>query len=723
MEETILTILNPKLLFNADYLAYDFFKSADLPVPIFFGIPTIAFHVQLTTIQENKNFIQETVLYLKINGMSKDEISDALCLDQNLVNLIIENNKKSNNDEQINHSDIKNTSDDFFIFYNLLTDEFIKGYMQSKDFFSQLYDMNYGNFNNNTYYYRKDISQSLGYKIFCLGDDFSNIKNIVPTQKDIISSYKDINSFDEKMYRDPRYLNEVYPVILTTAYSITVYNSNHYSAFNPFTTFNQNISYSSYFFNLINQFARSSEAQNEIKEYITNTKNNQIRQQNKKMSIKGERNKKAFEFLQKKYRKYSFFEGYIQEQMVIFETEFQQIIQNNGKSDITNNARVFYDSANNAIEELFKLTYDPYVDRLKSELIKDDFFENINHAKTLSDMKIHLNKYYENILEDDSLNGVKQKSDLENIVKVIKKENIRGEKSFQLGICDLFTLNVLCLYYYKDSTFSNIFKHEIQYLQQTLILVSNMRNQARHTFTDVDPSIIKIVHDNVIKLIDTCMNVSENDYREEILNFNDEDRFESFIGEYNDLEYLPEKLKNACNQLLRDVFDMNELYYSDCVISFEIISEFMINYSYRKIASIEELNHLLNNIPDDETEAIMTLIEKLPYSQEDKNEVLSAIGDLKIDMISTKKSISRNYNNISASSYILFAPLLLSVVDYYAFVELFDSMGKAYFEDFSWAINERKHNKQAIDWKNIKIMNDNFIKYCKTISSFNREEI
>ena len=81
--ESMLNLSNQKILFNPEYYDFHSFRDNEIPVPVFFAIPTLAFHVSLNWIKENRNFIQETVLYLKRNGQHKDEIAEQLTKQMN----------------------------------------------------------------------------------------------------------------------------------------------------------------------------------------------------------------------------------------------------------------------------------------------------------------------------------------------------------------------------------------------------------------------------------------------------------------------------------------------------------------------------------------------------------------------------------------------------------------------------------------------------------------
>ena len=71
----------------------------------------------------------------------------------------------------------------------------------------------------------------------------------------------------------------------------------------------------------------------------------------------------------------------------------------------------------------------------------------------------------------------------------------------------------------------------------------------------------------------------------------------------------------------------------------------------------------------------------------------------------------------------MFTPMLLAVVDYMAFLTLFEKLGSGYFSDAIDSVGERGHDNQTTDWQHIKIINDKFVEYCKTVTLFDREEL
>lgn len=723
-EENTLIISNLKILFNDDYFNVNTFRDNDMPLPLFFGIPVLACHVKLITKEEKNNFIQKTIIELKNKNYHKDEIADMLCLDKQLVSIILDNDKKDgevNNEEKIEQKD-------FFIFYNLLTNEWINGYIPADYFQSMFSDLRrdcWGKGDkNNIIYYRKNIGDSRLREIRFLGELDMFERDIEPSPKDIINCYKYIETFNEDSYVSPEYMNECYPLVLTTAYTITRYNSNHFTALNPFETEIGRISYSYYFFDIIKRFGENISAwEKDIIEYEERIKNSQIKRQNTQLVIKNDKEKKAYEFLQAKYGKYNFFQAAdsICDQMVKFQSNYQIIISNDGKKDVSSQIRNFYDCINNTLEGLFKITYEPFQDKLITELKKDSFFEKVGNSKNNRDSQSLLKKYYE-IIGDEKYSAIRNRTDVDNVNKIIHYQNIMNDR-LQPNIIDLFTLNVLSMYYFNRKTqFSFMFNGNVDNICDTIILVNNNRNQARHVMDAIDDiSNVKNIYETVIAMIDSCMGVAKTDMIENDLDDSDES-FEAFIGEYKDLDDLPETLQKSCNTLLRDYYNKSELYFSDCVIALENITQYMISFSMGRVDSIEQITNIFEFLPKDGEELKLYLIDKLPFSDKEKESVLSNIENLRIDIEDAKNYLINNYRNMKASTKVLFAPILLSCVDYMAFIDLFQKLGCVFFDDINVSISKRGHSGQAVDWSTTKVINKNIIEYSKTINKFYKGE-
>lgn len=721
----MLDLLNQKILFNSNNNLYGFWKTNDVPVPVFFAIPTIAFHVSINRVDTKKNFIQETILYLKRNGMNKNEIAEALCLDKRLVDVIIENYKK-NKDENASDEDVVETeekADDFYIFYDLVTNQFIDGYMFTNKFNENCHPMIKNEYNEQKrcYYHRANIGDSSYSKIHMLNPNHNVFnKRVIPTQENIISCYNNEKLFNDNSYRNARYLNEFHQVWLVLGYSITKYNSNEYSIINPFK---ERLTYSTYFNNIVKMIAVDEYSKADIKEYKENTKNNLIKNQNEQMQIKTDREITAYEGLKKKYSKYGYFkdnriETNFEIQLVKMQAKYDYIEANLGKKDCSFDIRVFYDFANNVIEQLFTLTYEPYILKLPKQLTDNKFFEALGNEKTYKGEQAVIKSYFDDIQSNYNLQVILNSCSTENVKKCIKNKNIMSDKSYKLPIKDLFTINVINVFYNKNSKFNNLFKTEVPYLIDTIMVLEDTRKNVRHTFENVDDmvgDVVKVIYN----IIDVILGVNENDNETSIeLSKENVDDYSNFIGEYTDLDNMTESLQDSCNQLLRDIFNTNELYYSDCVVAFENTSKLILDFIMRKINSIGQLENILKTIPDDELEAKIMLMDKL-----NKMNIYVDFERISIDMKYGKNCLLKNYEFKQASTLIFFAPLVLAVVDYMNFITLFEQLGEEYFNDAFEAINRRGHAGQATDWSQIKLINDKFVNYCKILTLFDREEL
>jgi len=718
-----LDLLNQKILFNPKFNDYNYYKNYDLPIPVFFSIPTLAFHVCINRVNEKRNFIQETILYMKRNGVPKNEISEQLCLDQRLVDVIIENSKKDLHDGEDEEEVIiekEEKSEDFYIFYDLITNQFIEGYMYSKFFNEFCCPMNMSELNlqNKCYYLRENIGDSSYTKIHMLSmDDGIFNKRVVPTIENIISCYKDEKLFDETSYRNARYLSESYPIWLTLGYSVTKYNSNEYSIINPFK---RELSYSTYFNNIVKMVATDEYSKKDIKEYQENANNSLIKHHLEKMEIRTNKEKAAFEGLAQKYGPYGYFkenhvESNFERQMIKMQSTYDYIKKNIEKKDCNDSIRRLYDFANNVLEQLFIIAYEPYILKLPDQLKNNNFFDAIGREKTIAGEKMVLKNYFDDIETDYDLSPILNGCYLTSIVKCIKSKSIMDEKSFKLGLINLFTLNVINVFYNKHSKFNNLFKTNIPYLIDTLVLLENLRQSVRHTFDNVEDFVDNVVS-NVYLMIDAILEVSEERTIE--LSKDENDDYSNFIGQYQDLDNMTLILQESCNQLLMDIYNTSELYFSDCVIAFQNTSKVILDYIMRKINSIGELKDVLKNIPNDNDEAKLLLMDKLEYLN-----INVEFDNVTIDIENAKHCMLRNFEFKKASTLIIFAPLLLSVFDYMSFITLFEQLGEEYFNDAIKSINDRGHDSQSTDWNHIKLINDKYVNYCKILTLFEREEL
>lgn len=718
----MLDLLNQRILSNENNNNYGYWKYNNIPVPVFFAIPTLAFHVSINRVDVKKNFIQETILYLKRNGVSKNEIAEMLCLDQRLVDVIIYNNLKSKNEEDTDETfvETEEKTDDFYIFYDLISNQFIEGYMPTNKFNENCCPMNKNEYNEQKrcYYYRDNIGDSSYTKIHMLNPNNEVFnKKITPSQENIIRCYNNEKLFYDKSYRNARYLNEFYPVWLVIGYSITKNNSNEYSIIDPFK---KDLTYSTYFNNIVKMAAVDDYSKADIKNYQDNTKNNLIKNQNEKLHIKTDREKNAYDGLKKKYSKYGYFNNNLNEtnfeiQLVKMQATYDFIKKNIGKKDVTQNIRNFYDFANNVLEQLFTITYEPYILTLPQQLTKNKFFEALGNETTYSGERAVIKTYFDDVKSDYNLDAILNKCSVDNVKKCIKKKNIMSDKSYKLPINDLFTINVICVYYNKNSKFNNIFKTEIPSLMDTIILLGEARKNVRHTFNinDMVEDVVKVIYN----IIDVIFDVEDKQTEIE-LSKEDVNDYSNFIGEYSDLDKMPDLLQDSCNQLLRDIYDANELYYSDCVIAFENTSRLILEYVMRKINSQEKQCDILKTIPDDDIEAKIMLMDKL-----NKIDIYVDFEKISIDMKNAKNCFINYFKIKQASTLIFFAPLILAAADYISFVTLFEQLGAEYFNDAFESINKRGHAGQATDWSHIKLINDKFVNYCKILTLFNREEL
>jgi hypothetical protein len=712
-----------KILIDKQYKDPKFFRDNNIPIPIFFAIPTLAFHVSLTRSIVNRNFIQETILYLKRNGMPKNEIADNLCLSPKLVDIIIENSRKDQKDTKSENDVIieeKGKTEDFYIFYDLVNQQFIKGFMWSNAFINNISPMQntYYVKNQQSYYHRDNLGDSYATKIHMIKNVENHLKtNVKPRQEDIIECFKEDFLFDDEGYLNTRYLEESYEVYLTVGYSVTPWNQNEFSVLNPFKPY---VSFSSYLSKTVIKHAIDTESLNDIRDYQENTQNNLIKQQNKMMSIRTDRELVSFQLLSKKYQTYGYFRSNkvhtdFEVQMVKMQSSYEFISKNQNK-DLRDEARKFYDFANNVIEQLLIITYEPFLLLLPEQLKDDAFFDALGREKTYEGGKIILNRYFEGINSIYDLSRLLKTCSTDNITRIIKSKNLNSDKAFKPGIKDLFVVNILATFYNRKSNFNRLFNEEIPLLVETILQVEETRQNIRHSFKNVSDNVKNIV-ETVYNIIDVILDVKNQNIMFELPQEESSD-YTNYIGKYTGLDDITPILQESCNQLLMDIYNASELYLSDCVVAFENASKVIIEYVMRSINSIADLKILLEKISDDEDTAKLHLMELL-----EKNNIYIKIEKLSLDISNAKKALINNYTIKKASTTILFAPLLLAVMDYPAFITLFKNLGSEYLTDATDAVDRRGHSKQRVDWNLAKSINDRFLNYCKILTLFEKEEL
>lgn len=727
-EENMLNLSNQKILFNPEYYYSRSFRDNDIPVPVFFAIPTLAFHVSLNWINEKRNFIQETILYLKRNGQHRDEIAEQLCLDRRLVDVIIENSKK-NLYEGENENDViiekEEKDEDFYIFYDLLTNQFIEGFLSASDFNEFCTPMSENEFSRSKkcYYLKENIGDSYSTHIHLLPcNDSVFDRSIIPSQENIISCYKADKLFDESGYQNARYLNEVYKVWFTVGYSVTKYNTNEYSVINPFCKTDK-LSYSTYLYNVVKKSAKDSFSREAIDEYQKNTVNSLIKHQNERMYIRTDREKKAYETLKQKYEPYGYFKDNcittkFENQLVKMQSTYDYIKNNLGKKDCSDSFRSFFDSTNNVLEQLFTITYEPYILTLPEQLKGDHFFDALGKEKTTAGEKMVVQHYCDSIESPYDLSKITNGITVRRIATCIKKKDILSEASYKLNLKDLFVLNIICVYYNRNSSFCNLFKKEIPYLIDTITFIVGCRQLVRHSLEDINESINGI-KGKVYQIIDCILNVTDNKKAIDVSDKKDQkEDYSEFIGRYHDLDDISPSLQDGCDRLLRDIYNTSELYFSDCAAAFQETSQVILDYVMRKVNSISALIEVVNNIPDDETEAKLLLIDKL-----ESVNIEIELDNIKFDVRRAKNCIKNCIDIKEASTELLIAPLLLSLVDNIAFITLFENLGSGYFQDAISSIHQRSHDGQSIDWSNIECINDKYLNYCRVLTQFEKEDL
>lgn len=709
----ILDSSSQKIFFRNEYSGFDFFRNNHLPLkPLFFGIPTLAFHVQIIEIETKENFIEKTILCFKNKGLSIEEISKKLCLNEQLVQIIIEDNRKNKcENEEINEDKVTRI-EDFYIFYNLLSHEFMNNVIETEDFLSNLHTIQEENFNrSNVYSFRNDIGQSkdnvdyirlLGYQEKGIFD-----VSIMPTKEQIIRCHRENSAFSYKEYLEASCFQEIYPVWLTLPYSVTR-EKNDFSIISPFNS--QKIEFSNSLYLLIKKFLEENP---DIQKYKQKVENRIIRNNEEIFRIYTDLDREIYEKIEKEFKDNDFSTPTLIEQMALMEISFLKI----QKKYNPNDAATFFASVNNTLVALFTSLYLPFEEKVLIKLKEDNFFDKVEKQKTEGDIKdIIWHKFFEKVDFSDNLKDICKKCDPSKLLKSIKKKMI--EKG---NIRDLFVANMIVFHYFKNQTpFSMIFTIDIEMskIQNMILTVSEQRNEVSHKFADEVKltllDVIKEYFNITTKIINECLKIKiSEDKSNAIFEGNIEELSVDLLGnkEKEEISNFRVELQNCYVRLLSDINRKYVLYFNDCVTAFEELSESIIKYCKRRIQSLGELKRILETIPNKKDDAIIYLEEQLNKC----NATCESIFEFKIDIIAIKEAIIEERDNIgkkSASTLILFAPMFLAATDNVGFVDLFNQLGTGYFETIKKVINNRGHDNQVSDWENIKDIPNAYKKYC-----------
>lgn len=716
-----------KIFFRNEYSEFQFFKKNNLPRPIFFGIPTLAFHVQIIEVETKENFIGKTILYFKNKGLSVEEISKKLCLNEQLVQIIIEDNKKNKCETEETSEDKITRTEDFYIFYNLLSHEFMNGVIEADDF--NLHELQERNIDySNVYFFKNNIGQSkdnadrirlLGYQ----NKDIFDV-SIMPTREQIIRCHKENSAFSYKEYLETTCFPEIYPVWVTVAYSVTR-EKNDFSIISPFNF--QRIEFSNSLYLLVKKFLdKNPNDCYDIPKYEDRVKENIKRNEQQMFRINNRLDREVYQRLEKEFKDNDFSTPFFISQMTLMETSFWKIQKKYNRND----AGVFFDCANNVLEELLTNLYSPFGERVVMKLNEEKFFTKVEEQKTEGDMKrIIWYKFFEKTDFSDDLAIICTKCSPSEMLNSIKKKTIGKENKYKLGLFNLFVANMIVFHYFKNQTpFSMIFTSDIEMskIQEMILNITEQRNKIRHEISDKNKLVlldkIKEYFDNVNKLVRWCLNDKDNKESNAINEENIEQLTVDLLIDKEEIAFFPTELQNCYVKLLDDVKRKYPLYFSDCVVAFEKLSEVLINYCLRKIHSLEELKKIMEIIPDREDEAKLFLDEQLDYC----SATCGSIFELKINVKTAKEAIIDDNDSKlskSPSTLILFAPMLLAATDNVGFVDLFNRLGTDYFETIKKVVHNRGHDKQVCDWNSTEDITDLYKKYCLYITLLNREEL
>ena len=112
--------------------------------PIYFAIPVVAYKVNYIEHTNPENIIEITIFKLKKLGYSSKRIAQTLCLDERLVNSVLEYYQSISTQDDETMPIVREESKTAYVFYDCLNEQYINRYMEVKDFlrYNDLYIYN-----------------------------------------------------------------------------------------------------------------------------------------------------------------------------------------------------------------------------------------------------------------------------------------------------------------------------------------------------------------------------------------------------------------------------------------------------------------------------------------------------------------------------------------------------------------------------------------------------
>lgn len=177
-----------------------------------FAIPVTAYRVSYVKHVNPDNIVEQTIFKLKKIGYSNGRIADTLCLDERLVNSVLEYYGQATTTE--GKTETKDSVKNAYVFYDRLRGKFLREYAEEDDFAenTQLYLVDR---RKNSFKFKINFSDSRDYFVHILHGDYKE-PPAAPSQEDIISVIGKTQGevISSERYSNGEYLNEQKEIFL-----------------------------------------------------------------------------------------------------------------------------------------------------------------------------------------------------------------------------------------------------------------------------------------------------------------------------------------------------------------------------------------------------------------------------------------------------------------------------------------------------------------------------
>ena len=462
--------------------------------PIYFAIPVVAYKVNYIEHTNPENIIEITIFKLKKLGYSSKRIAQTLCLDERLVNSVLEYYQSISTQDDETMPIVREESKTAYVFYDCLSEQYINRYMEVKDFlrYNDLYI-----YNQNPYSVRvkQKLSDSRDMFVHVLNSsdfNFGKYSRIEPKEDDIayiLGTGKKIKINNEH-YVNVEYLNERKNLYLICDLYLDPINGAEISVAHPiYGDKSQAIKTG-----LLQILAKEPQSHEKLRQSIDSL----LDEGRVSRTYYSETRKEIEKKVLFKYSKDILQYEDLKEKLVSFENDYElyvQAVSQKASNEVIEELTQFQTSAHHLLEHIFKISFLKYEQEdviMGKKLIKQNYpKEKIRALISMCGFEG----------ENEEVEDFIRKVDTGALKKIFSLDTDRVNKNIGLW----FVVNLIYASYDPNNPIIELAEKApnlIQSLQKTLL----MRNTAAHKNKD---KIIVLSSREVKTLYDYCVKIAE----------------------------------------------------------------------------------------------------------------------------------------------------------------------------------------------------------------------